>query len=657
MSLASNALVFARIVPQGPEAEDALDFVCNDENLNDHHRSFIHVHPEPRDRPRDSGSDSSSPNSRPAANHALTGRYFALSLEQPNIQPFSTGWRIGRDAAEVDLLLIKPRKSKREVAPVHARIRLHMRSGVPMLFGVDSSKSVAYRAHDSPHPIYLSKGQGHVLYQKSNSFAVGQLYYTLEFADFSEELHQRFVAQRNTILKVHGLPKPHAGLSAICRHQDTKRGPVITHGTLSTGKFGIVCAAVVATSGEPIAVKQHRADTQHELRLIRHEADVGSQFQLDQGLLPILNQWCEHQFLGVCNSVPQALFTASPLALCDFSGVLWRDHTLYFVRDCFRGPVLGLATLHAAGYMHRDIHIRNLFLMRSTPPEGVLADFGKTIEAETASDDCLGPIHSRAPEVDGRTQYTNKIDVWSLGCVLLKVVDPDVHPPSGEAPSLEWHQSMRQYIDNFKRDEAGTLEADVLDLIQHMLRWSPRDRPAAAQISTHPFFTSNHPCVDGTNTQSVAVPPQAPSQPPTQAARQQLPPSTPGPANRSIPRPTQAPAPSCAPSSSSSSSRPDIPMLAPYGRRPSTTAQAPLQHASPSQRTFRQHPPAQGPPRSTPQGNRALSQYGNESSPESSSSGDFSRENEPWVPLRPEQWGPAYRPPPGPPHNMPPRRW
>ncbi len=288
MASASNGLVFARIVPQGPEAEDALDFVCNDENLSDHHRSFIHIDPEPRDRPKDSGSDSSSPNNRPAPNHNLTGRCFTLSLEQPIVQPFSLGWRLGRDTAEVDLLLIRPGKSKRQVAPVHARVQLHIRSGVPMLFGVDSSKPVVYRLHDSPHPLLLSNGQGHVLYQSSNSFAVGQLHYTLEFANFTDELYRRFVEQRNTILEPYGIPKPHAGLSAICRHQDTKRGPVITHGTLSTGKFGIVCAAVIAASGEPIAVKQHRADTQHELRLIRREADVGTQFKVWDSTIDIV---------------------------------------------------------------------------------------------------------------------------------------------------------------------------------------------------------------------------------------------------------------------------------------------------------------------------------------------------------------------------------
>lgn len=236
MASAGNAVILARVVPQGPEAEDALDFVCNDESLSNRHRSFIHADLGPRDRLRDSESDSSSPSNRQAPTHNLTGRYFTLSLGQPNIQPFFSGWRLGRDTAEVDLLLVRPGKTKRQVAPVHARIQLHVKSGVPMLFGVDSNKPVVYRVHDRP-PLLLSNGQGHVLYQRTNSFAVGQLQYTLEFADFTDELYDRFVAQRNALIESYGFLRPHFGLSAVCRHQDTKRGPVITHGTLSTGKI------------------------------------------------------------------------------------------------------------------------------------------------------------------------------------------------------------------------------------------------------------------------------------------------------------------------------------------------------------------------------------------------------------------------------------
>ncbi|KAL8911341.1 MAG: hypothetical protein Q9171_003468 [Xanthocarpia ochracea] len=306
-----------------------------------------------------------------------------------------------------------------------------------MLLSVEGGRPVSYRLHDSAQPLLLSDGRGHVLYQRSNSFSVGQLHYTLEFADFDHDLYRRFVHERNTLLKALGLPDPHPALSAICRFQDTKRGLTITHGTLSTGKFGIVSAGVTAEYGEPIAIKQHRADNPHDIRRIRREADIGHLFKLEQGLMPTFTIWCEHQSTDVCNHVPQAIFTSSPLAICDFAHFLWSDYSLTVIRDCLRGVMRGLITLHTAGFMHRDIHMRNVFLVSFNPPEAVLGDFGKTVQAESHSDDCLGPIHTRAPEVDGRTQYTNKIDVWSLGIVLLSMLNRDARPPGGQIPNLQ----------------------------------------------------------------------------------------------------------------------------------------------------------------------------------------------------------------------------
>lgn len=385
--------------------------------------------------------------------------------------------------------------------------------------------------------------------------------------------------------------------------------------------------------------------------------------QLQQGLMPTLSVWCEHQSAGVCNHLPQAVFTSSPLALCDFTRVLWSNYSLTVIRECLRGVMRGLVTLHTAGFMHRDIHIRNVFLVSSDPPAAVLGDFGKTVQAESHSDDCLGPIHTRAPEVDGRTQYTNKIDIWSLGIVMLSILDPDAQPPGGRIPTLQWHQPVMEYCTRVKRNKNGTLDADVLDLIQQMLTWDLNARPTARQISEHPYFTSDHPCYDGTNAQPIPLPPPVSPQHPTQSIQ-------PVPAlaqvaslpTLSAPRLAPQSAPQVFPSSSSSSSSLNIPMPAPFGRRLVSSVQAPRGQAPTTQGSFRQAPPRQGlsgpgPPRQAHEGQGIRQAQGNPSSTESSSSGSFSRPSEPWVPWQPSQGGPAYQPPPGPSSGMPPRRW
>lgn len=144
----------------------------------------------------------------------------------------------------------------------------------------------------------------------------------------------------------------------------------------------------------------------------------------------------------MCDQLPEALFTASSLALYDLSDVLWDNLSLRSINDYFRRPLRGLAALHTAGFKQGEVYTRDVILIGSKPPESVLGDLGEAIKAEGASHTCLRPIHNRAPEVDGQTQYTNKIDVWSLGIVLLKIVNRNKHLRGRESPSVVWHQLL-----------------------------------------------------------------------------------------------------------------------------------------------------------------------------------------------------------------------
>ncbi|CAL8584853.1 hypothetical protein XPA_010436 [Xanthoria parietina] len=257
MDASDGILVFAKLIPHGSEAEDALDTLCNSEDLDPRHRSFIHYEPGPRNRPQDSSSDSGHP-SRPPQ-HTSTGQSYDLSLHKPPHQPFSRGWVLGRDPAEVDLLLIRPGKGRKHVASVHARIRMHCISGVLMLVSADDERPVVYRPYHSPHPIYLRNGQSHVLFGQSNSFSIGCLHYTLVFTDLSPEQYKSFVKQRNDLMRDYSLVIPHPRLSAVPQQAHVKRGAYVLHGTFASGTFGFVAAAVVANTGVPVAVKEHRA--------------------------------------------------------------------------------------------------------------------------------------------------------------------------------------------------------------------------------------------------------------------------------------------------------------------------------------------------------------------------------------------------------------
>lgn len=126
---------------------------------------------------------------------------------------------------------------------------------------------------------------------------------------------------------------------------------------------------------------------------------------------------------------------------------------------------------------------------------------------------------------------------------------------------------------------------------------------------------------------------------------------------QSAPQPAPQSGPQVFPSSSSSSSSLNIPMPAPFGRRPVSSVQAPRGQAPTTQGSFRQAalrqgPSGPGPPRQAYKGQGIRQAQGNLLSTESSSSGSSSRPSEPWVPWQPSQGGPAYQPPPGPSSGM-----
>ncbi|KAI4157138.1 MAG: hypothetical protein L6R39_000764 [Caloplaca ligustica] len=505
---------FARIIPAGTEAENALDLVCEGE-VDDHHRLFIRV--ERRTRSEDSGSEHSGSERRSPA-PGYWGGYYKLSLGDPVKKPFSIGWLMGKGHARdfegpprgVDLLVIRPGRKAYGVAPVHARISIHPQSGVLLLFGVQEGKPVVYKDHNSSKDVELTNGQSHVLYQPQNTFSIGHLSYTLVFTEFDKTRYFRFVEKRNAIMRAHGLLAPHGALSAIPRREDTKRGRVVTHGTLSAGGFGWVSSGVHAATGVPLAIKEHKAKDLRAQDNVVRELKVGKLFTEQQGLLPSYRGWCEHELNDICGTLPQSIFTSSPLAVSDFRGVPWDNLDTQQIMMFFRGPLQGLATLHSHGYIHRDVHRGNLFVMAIEPPRAVLGDFGKTIQAVSDVSPHLGPAPTRAPEVDGRQAYTNKIDIWSLGFAMIEALLPQVASPRGVV-TKEWHQNALGALDHMPRLSA--YEGVAADLIRRMLVHDPAKRISAAEALQHRCFRPNQ-----------FPPSQPPPAPPSQSSQRSPPP-------------------------------------------------------------------------------------------------------------------------------------
>ncbi|CUS11459.1 unnamed protein product, partial [Tuber aestivum] len=88
--------------------------------------------------------------------------------------------------------------------------------------------------------------------------------------------------------------------------------------------------------------------------------------------------------------------------------------------------------MHQEGIAHRDLKPENIFVVSMSPVWVKLGDFGisKWIPAEattTFHTQVSTPVYS-APEVLGldshseASDYTNSVDIWSLGCVIYELL-------------------------------------------------------------------------------------------------------------------------------------------------------------------------------------------------------------------------------------------
>ena len=153
------------------------------------------------------------------------------------------------------------------------------------------------------------------------------------------------------------------------------------------------------------------------------------------------------------------------------------------VKALFHQMVSAVQYLHkTCGVIHRDLKCENWMLSSSRSVK--LIDFGfarRVIKGELLSTLC-GSLHYTAPELIKGEEYTNLIDVWSLGVILYAMA-------TGQLP---W--TKRNKIQLFGQIKRGnytipqTLSAELRDLIARMMTVDPSKRIDINSALNHPFL-------------------------------------------------------------------------------------------------------------------------------------------------------------------------
>lgn len=206
------------------------------------------------------------------------------------------------------------------------------------------------------------------------------------------------------------------------------------------GAYGIVCAAQDEVTGEHIAIKKIENAFEHitftkrtlrELRILRH---LRHENLIDVKSIFLPGSKCEFEDIYVVSE----LMETDLASILKSSQPLTDDHCQFFLYQILRG----MKYVHSAQVIHRDLKPRNLLVNANCDLK--ICDFGlaRVNFADKAFQTCPMTEYVctrwyRAPEVlCSWTDYTNAIDIWSIGCIFAEML--------GRKPLFPGHNTQHQ---------------------------------------------------------------------------------------------------------------------------------------------------------------------------------------------------------------------
>ncbi|KAK9764568.1 glycogen synthase kinase 3 [Basidiobolus ranarum] len=280
---------------------------------------------------------------------------------------------------------------------------------------------------------------------------------------------------------------------------------------VGNGSFGVVYKAKLADTGEDIAIKKVLQDKRFKnrelqiMRMLIHPNIVSLKaFYYSNG------DKRDEVFLNlVLEYVPETIYRVNRQYTNSKQSVPML-HVKLYMYQLFRS----LAYIHSLGICHRDIKPQNLLV---NPSKGILklCDFGRAKKLVTGEPNVayICSRYYRAPElIFGATDYTTSIDIWSSGCVMAELIlgQPLFPGESGidqlveiikvlGTPTRDQIQTMNpNYMEHrfpqikphpfAKVFRSQNPSAEALDLISHVLDYTPAKRLTALEAMAHPFF-------------------------------------------------------------------------------------------------------------------------------------------------------------------------
>ncbi|KAJ8387855.1 hypothetical protein AAFF_G00150040 [Aldrovandia affinis] len=251
---------------------------------------------------------------------------------------------------------------------------------------------------------------------------------------------------------------------------------------IGEGSTGVVCIATETHSGRRVAVKKMDLRKQQRRELLFNEVVIMKDYH-HKNVVDLYDSyvvedelWVIMEFLeggALTDIVTHARMNEEQIATICLS------------------VLRALSYLHAQGVIHRDIKSDSILLTGDGRVK--LSDFGfcARVSGEVQKRRSLvGTPYWMAPEVISRVPYGPEVDIWSMGIMVIEMVDGE--PPYFNEPPL---QAMRRIRDNLspRLKESQKVSPMLRAFLDLMLVREPSQRATAQELLRHPFLKLSGP--------------------------------------------------------------------------------------------------------------------------------------------------------------------
>lgn len=246
---------------------------------------------------------------------------------------------------------------------------------------------------------------------------------------------------------------------------------------IGEGSTGTVCIARDRNTGRQVAVKKMDLRKQQRRELLFNEVVIMRDYH-HPNIVEMFDSYLVNDELWV---VMEFLEGGALTDIVTHSR-MDEEQIATVCKQCLKA----LAYLHSQGVIHRDIKSDSILLALDGRVK--LSDFGFCAQVSQElpkRKSLVGTPYWMSPEVISRLPYGPEVDIWSLGIMVIEMVDGE--PPFFNEPPLEAMRRIRG-MPPPKLKNSHKVSPRLQSFLDRMLVRDPAQRATAAELLAHPFL-------------------------------------------------------------------------------------------------------------------------------------------------------------------------